>query len=377
MYVENNTSTMKTQQLFFCLALSFSAIAQDNNLAFNGSFENTKCRIHSLGGFATADSVLSSNNTSVDLFGKDARSHDLKTGENYMGVQEPKTGNNYAGITAFYADETGIFFSRPGYQKYSEYIQIPLREPLKAGEVYNVSFNLSLAENSAYAVSGLGVYFTQEKMDVQNNAFLKVTPHMASADIISSTDWTSLSGEYVASGGERYLTIGCFPDFMVAEKIIPPFTNNSRKAYYYIDDILVGPAARSTEDDLAMILYGSCYQLKDFNYATDQYDIPASASSELTALARFLKTYPYINVYIDGYTDKTGTDKHNDKLSKNRADAVRDFLVEKGVKSSRIRTRGYGDRNPIDTKNANSAENRRVEVTICAFSDKDDRSAQN
>ncbi|MBL7932150.1 MAG: OmpA family protein [Bacteroidia bacterium] len=368
---------MKISQFLLCLALSSTAIAQDANLAFNGSFENTHCKIHSLGAFANADSISSSNNTSVDLFGKDARSHDLEAGENYMGIQQPKTGNNYTGITAFYADETGMFFTRPGYQKYSEYIQVPLSHPLQEGDVYKVSFNLSLAEKSAYAISGLGVYFTNEKIDVQNNAFLKVTPHLASADIMSNTDWIEISGDYVASGGERYLTIGCFPDLMVAEKIIPPFTNNSRKAYYYIDDIYVGPAPEPNNEALTMILYGSCYQLKDFNYGTDQYVIPASAEKELGLLVRFLKTYPYINVYVDGYTDKTGTDKHNDQLSKNRAAAVKDFLVQKGIKESRIRSRGYGDRNPIDSENTSSAANRRVEITICEFDNEYQSSVQN
>lgn len=346
---------------------AFGAItAQDNNLAMNGSFENTSGKIHSLGAFTKADSISSSNNTSVDLFSAKACGRDYKVPENYMGVQSSKTGNNYAGIVAFYADETGIFESRPGYQRYSEYIQLPLREPLTAGAAYNVSFNASLAENSAYAISGLGIYFSNAKMDVQNNAFLPVTPQVVSPDITMEKEWVTLSGTYVASGGERYLTIGAFPEFIDTMKVIPPYTNNSRKAYYYIDDIAISPAVKSNPDDVTMILYGQCYQLKNLNFETDNATIMAGSYDELNSLSRFLKTYPSIAVYIDGHTDKTGTEAHNDKLSELRAAAVKDYLAKKGIKANRMKTRGLGESQPIDTQNANSAANRRVEITVCA-----------
>lgn len=347
------------------LATSLSLHAQPNNLVMNGSFENTSRKVHSTGDYYIADSISSANNTSVDLFSKEACGHDYDVPANYMGSQDSKTGNNYAGIIAFYADDAGIFRTKPGYRKYSEYIQLALTEPMVAGRIYNISFNISLAEKSAYAVSGMGVYLSNSKLDVQNNAFLDVMPSIVATDIITNTDWSLFSQTYVAQGGERYLTIGCFDQYMDTLKVIPANTNNSRKVYYYIDDVSATPQDKAKED-ISMILSGSCYQLDNLHFETDKAVILPESFSAMKSLAQFLKTYPSITVYIDGHTDKTGSDLHNDKLSEDRASAVKNYLINEGVGEKRMKARGHGEAIPIDLQNDNSSINRRVEITICA-----------
>lgn len=360
---------MKTNKLVFSIAtilsLAVSVNAQEKNLVMNGSFENLSGTVRSTGGYILADSISSSNNTTVDLYSKSACGDDLHVPTSYMGVQEPKTGNNYAGIIAYYADDAGFFKTKPGYRKYSEYVQLNFSQPLEAGKAYSLTFNVSLAERSAYAVSGLGVYFSKEKMDVKNNAFLDVMPHVVCTEVLSSTEWTTVTGTYVAAGGERYLTLGCFDNYMKTQKVAKPNTNDSRKAYYFIDDVGMTLELINMKD-LTSILTGSCYQLNDLNFETDKAVILADSFEELKSLSRFLKTYPYIVVYIDGHTDKTGTDAHNDKLSQDRAAAVKLFLVNDGVNASRMKARGYGENQPIDTEKDKSFVNRRVEITICA-----------
>ena len=65
---------------------------------------------------------------------------------------------------------------------------------------------------------------------------------------------------------------------------------------------------------------------------------------------------------FQGYTDNTGSEKYNQKLSQKRADAVRDYLVAKGIAASRLTAVGYGEANPImDNKTATGrAFNRRI-----------------
>jgi len=347
------------------LAVSLSVQAQEKSLVMNGSFETISRDVHSTGDFVIADSISSSNNTSVDLYSKTACGRDYGVPANYMGTQESKTGSNYAGIIAFYADDAGLFSTKPGYRKYSEYVQLAFHEPLLAGKAYTVSFNASLAEKSAYAVSGLGVYFSNDKMDVKNNAFLNVTPHVVSWSILAAREWTVVTGTYVASGGERYLTLGCFDQFMDTVKVAAPNTNNSRKAYYYIDDVGLTPVTEAKED-ITMVLSGACYQLDNLHFETDKAIILPASFDEMKSLSLFLKTYPYIVVYIDGHTDKMGTEKHNDNLSQARAAAVKNYLVDDGIRSARLQARSYGESQPLDKKNDNSLTNRRVEITICA-----------
>lgn len=361
---------MKMNKLFILTAaalISFAGVsnAQSSNLVKNGSFETTDGHVSGWGDVDAADSVTSSNNTSVDLYSADACGKDFDVPTNYMGNQGSKEGSNYAGIIAYMADDYGLFKAKPGYRKYSEYIQMALTEPLVAGKAYVITFSASLAERSAYAVSGLGVYFTNDKVDVSNNAFLDVTPHVVTTEIVTGTEWTTFTGVYVATGGEKYVTLGCFDDYMETQKVVAPNTNNSRKAYYFIDDVSLAPQLIPAED-LTSVLTGSCYRLKDLNFELDKAVILPTSYDELNSLARFLKTYPYLVVYIDGHTDKTGSDAHNEKLSEERAAAVRTYLSGKGIKADRMKVRGYGEAQPIDMSADNSLANRRVEITICA-----------
>lgn len=337
------------------------------NLVKNGSFETTtKQSFFVCKPTYPANNVTSSNNTTIDYFTRDACDADYGVPQNWMGNENTAeiNGNSYAGIIAYYGDECGIFKTKPGYQQYSEYLQMEMESPLVAGKSYTISFRNSLAEKSAYAVTGIGVYVSNEKVDVHNNAYLKLVPHLVTTQLSTNQKWETVLGTYIAKGGEKFLTIGCFRDFMVIEKIIPAFTNNSRKAYYYIDDVSVIPQLIKPEDLIA-ILYGTCTKLEELNFELGKAVILPESFEELLQLSIFLKTYPYLSVYLDGHTDKVGTDEFNQTLSVDRAESVKTYLTSHGVGGSRIKTRGFGSTRPIDSENINSLANRRVEITAC------------
>ncbi len=87
----------------------------------------------------------------------------------------------------------------------------------------------------------------------------------------------------------------------------------------------------------------------------------------LDEIAAFLIEHPEIKlVRIDGHTDNKGSDEYNRRLSQKRADAVRAYLISKGVESSRLRTKGYGRSRPIypNISERARAKNRRVEFHI-------------
>jgi outer membrane protein OmpA-like peptidoglycan-associated protein len=91
-----------------------------------------------------------------------------------------------------------------------------------------------------------------------------------------------------------------------------------------------------------------------------------AAREKLAKIAGILSTHKGLIIEADGFTDNTGGDALNQRLSEQRADASRDFLVSQGVASDAIMAKGFGKSNPIapnDTSKGRKA-NRRVELVV-------------
>ncbi|MBA0885378.1 OmpA family protein [Flavobacterium undicola] len=91
-------------------------------------------------------------------------------------------------------------------------------------------------------------------------------------------------------------------------------------------------------------------------------DVP----KRLDAMAALLKNYANSEFLIEGHTDSDGSDAFNQKLSENRADAVKNALLERGISSSKLKSVGYGETMPVATNKtaAGKALNRRTEVKL-------------
>ena len=86
----------------------------------------------------------------------------------------------------------------------------------------------------------------------------------------------------------------------------------------------------------------------------------------LQAMTAILKEYPTAKFSLEGHTDADGKDTMNQKLSEDRAAAVKNFLVENGIDASRLSSKGFGESMPVDSNKTakGKANNRRVEVKL-------------
>jgi len=102
------------------------------------------------------------------------------------------------------------------------------------------------------------------------------------------------------------------------------------------------------------------------NFTTGKAVILPDSFPVLDDVAQALKDYPNMRVEIGGHTDNVGDDAQNQRLSKDRADAVFEYLLSKGVPAMRMSTMGYGETRPVDTNmtDAGKLNNRRVEFVI-------------
>lgn len=101
----------------------------------------------------------------------------------------------------------------------------------------------------------------------------------------------------------------------------------------------------------------------EVNFDTNSAHIKPESDTELDNFVQFMKDVPTARGTLEGHTDSVGSDAYNLKLSQRRADAVKEYVVGKGVDGSRIAAKGYGESKPIaDNKTeAGRAENRRVQ----------------
>ncbi|MCO6495509.1 MAG: OmpA family protein [Bacteroidetes bacterium] len=107
-------------------------------------------------------------------------------------------------------------------------------------------------------------------------------------------------------------------------------------------------------------------RLNNIFFETDKSELLPASFTELDKLLGLLNKNSNIKIEISGHTDDVGSESYNQKLSERRANAVRDYLISKGIKAERIVAKGYGEAKPVVENNSteNRALNRRVEFTI-------------
>lgn len=117
---------------------------------------------------------------------------------------------------------------------------------------------------------------------------------------------------------------------------------------------------------LVPIVSGNTIRLNNIFFDYDKAILGPESESELTRLVSFLSSHPELRIEISGHTDNHGTDEYNSNLSQARAQAVLDYVISKGISSSRLVAKGYGESKPIDTNETDAGRqmNRRVEFTI-------------
>ncbi|MCL4107803.1 UNVERIFIED_CONTAM: hypothetical protein GTU68_027188 [Idotea baltica] len=108
--------------------------------------------------------------------------------------------------------------------------------------------------------------------------------------------------------------------------------------------------------------------LRNIYFERSEADVLPESYTELGKLVQVLKDVPSLYIRVEGHSDNIGDKQLLVELSENRAKAIKNYLVQKGVKAVRIETVGFGDQFPLN-ENATENErqrNRRVEIQVIA-----------
>jgi len=108
------------------------------------------------------------------------------------------------------------------------------------------------------------------------------------------------------------------------------------------------------------------YRLDNVHFDTDKASLRPDSYTQLNELLDYLKRHEEVKIEIAGHTDNVGSPPHNLKLSQDRATAIRNYLLAKGIKAIRLTVKGYGDTQPVADNNSEEGRqlNRRTEVRI-------------
>ena len=411
-----NLSPVRNVAMAMAFALTASMAFAQENLVPNHSFELLNPEdldLKNIKKFGLLNEFVQEwagvNDVSPDLFVTREKASKVSVPCNDYGFEQAKDGKYYAGFRAY---------SKSSKLKRS-YLQVKLTEMLEEDQVYCVSFDLSLAEMSRYAVPDIGALLSDRKMSKSGSSPITSEPdvkQVSNKTMRFSEGWETVCGTFVGTGEEEFLVIGCFGGdaSIEAERVDVPgrptgprgdaledykdcFLDKEGEpkdglamAYYYIDNVKVvavdSPkdcSCGNTRKRESSMVYNRSARLPEDATAKQRIEAAATyyafikkmptvaGKRTLTKIAALLNENPEMNLVITGHSDSDETEegKLNARyadMGQSRANKVKAFLVDAGIDPSRLEAISRGDTNPDSTLDTEigHAKNRRVTFKV-------------
>lgn len=378
---------------FVALAMIGSAYGQESeNLVENGSFEGTKGKLKRLKQVNKAVDWFSPTSLRADLFSTSAPGTEIGVPDNIYGKEEPSDGDNYAGIIAY---------SYRGKDPRT-YVSRQMTEKMKKGARYCVSYKVSLADLSKYAVDNLGAFFSKDAIELDGKKDIVLTKgepfvRIANNKIFEKRySWETMCAEYEAEGGEKFITIGNFN-----ETIDTKFKKLRKKkdfkgsqvgyAYYYLDEVSVKVLEEGEkcecgdidEKEIERVVYSKAStSLEGFTpvqvvenatvyFAYLKSELLPRSKEDLDVLALTMIENPQMKLNLYGHTTSDealaarGEELHLDLASRRNKNVV-EYLMSHGLSADRFESEIMNDSEPESTEGTlvGKAKNRRVVFKI-------------
>jgi outer membrane protein OmpA-like peptidoglycan-associated protein len=361
---------------FFLLFLPFAPLfAQSTaeNLVANPSFEINE------GGYATEARDEAKNRRLFEASMSDWKAATLNSPD-IRNLKKPQKGERFELPPHSGSSYSGTVSSASN----AEVIGAKLKRTVKAGEAIYVEFWYAFGSLQGLKPSPnnnnkyFGALLTEKEIRLPN-CYATVSEeqlHLPPDLSIIKLKWTKLSRTILAKTDLNYINIGFFI----------PSNVGTFGDYYYIDDVLVQPAKIEDvttiadlpkKDTIKPIIVkpkktietaekGESFVVENIQFETAKATLLPVSFQELDKIVDALRKNPNIKIEIKGHTDNTGNAAANQRLSENRALAVQQYLVQKGIAAERLLPKGYGDTQPIAPNDSpqGRAQNRRVACKV-------------
>ncbi len=352
---------MRKKVIYF-LFFFHTQILFSQNLIPNSGFENYSDELIRQHGLLT----IYFNQTgwksfgSIDLFSRVNETVPC----NQFGKTCPVSGKAYMGMNAAYPREIA---------------QTPLKKSLEKNKTYCISFYVSTSFKTDTAVK-LRVLFS-DTLVVNFSGFVFFPKTIALTECATEMDsWKKVSAVYKADGGEKYFIIGNFDD---EHDPVKSKNHTWHDSYYFVDDVSVKELNSGESCDCNAETISEFFPLENEKckcaltplkierkplpvnvfFETAEHNLDQSALLKLDSLIGILNQKTKLKAVISGYADVDGTEAGNKDLSVNRAKAVADYFIKKGIETERISFKGYGSSGTAASEEIKS-RNRKTEIRI-------------
>lgn len=364
--------------------LSGSAFGQ-KNLVTNPSFDELMGKVKTRGQIEMATGWSSPSETDkADLFIKgNDKKPDINNPDNTFGREEPIDGDVYAGFMAYSYKEAVP----------RTYLQTKLEKPLIAGKTYCVRFFVSLSDLSKYAVNNIGMNISAKSPKDKDLLAYSVQASVVKRGNPIYNDnsyWQEVCGTFVAAGGEKYITIGNFEkqDLVKTEKMKRPSEYKQQQtndAYYFIENVSIVNSADDpecacgTKDEKGMqVVYtkeisseGDLTAEQKINMISVYFEENQTAVTEaffpqINELIKEMQGNSAMRIQVVGHSDFNEAQSVTVDHSAKRAEAVKAYIVSKGIDANRLEVVAKKDSEPAtdDQTKAGRAQNRRVVFVV-------------
>lgn len=222
---------------------------------------------------------------------------------------------------------------------------------------------------------GVGTCLAQEEPDTLTYAQGKIINGTTKEAITATISYQSLpygniigllngsSYKFPIFDNQRYEILVEAPGFAPAKYMLDPADAKDRIVMRDVELGLPASAAAIAESTHTV---GRLMNLDNLIFALGKAKIEPESFDELDEVVKMLQTYPKMVIQLEGHTDTKGDPKQNMRLSQDRVDAVKDYLISKGVSKAKVKTKAFGGTQPLSRADTEEAHrmNRRVQVRI-------------
>lgn len=307
-----------------------------------------------------------------------------------MGPRINTAGDEMAPF--IHADNQTLYFTSNGLPGYGNQDLFVVRKNEKGewGDPENLGYPINTIENEgslAVSSDGLTAYYASDRSDsrggldlykfdlrpdIRPNRTLYVKGHVidktthkpipSTVELTDNSNNRALMKVQTDELGEYFITLPTGKDYT--------FTVN-RKGYLFYSELYElstrqADSVYKKDIYLQPIVLNAVTTFNNIRFANNSYEIPSDGFIELDKLLQVLNDNPSLKVEIAGHTDNIGKPEDNMVLSTNRAKAIVDYLVSKGINNKRLSYKGYGATQPIADNNTaeGRAQNRRTTATV-------------